>query len=172
MCMQIIYFIDLHTLCPYTQNKNNDMWGHCQHPAVYFSICSRNLYLLVYILYIKLQLKLVPPWETRGGTAVLVEKVRETGQSRCSLAVCRWRGKWSCLFKTLVLPSSSSAPTDCFFFPWNHLSSISLPLSTFIFLLAPDAFYTHVSICMSSHIWRIVSIKTEEGNTEEWIQRE
>lgn len=73
-------------------------------------------------------------------------------------------------------PSYSPPPLQpqliVFFLPWNHLSSLSLPLSAFIFLLAPDAFYTHVSICMSSHIWRIVSIKREGGNTEEWIQRE
>lgn len=70
-------------------------------------------------------------------------------------------------------PSYSPPPLQpqliVFFLPWNHLSSLSLRLYIFA---CSRCIYTHVSICMSSHIWRIVSIKREEGNTEEWIRRE
>lgn len=93
-------------------------------------------------------------------------RVREPGRLRCSRAVCRWRGKWACLFKTLTLPSSSSAPTDCFFFPWNHLSSLSLSRLS-IFSLAPNEFYAHVSICTSEDQW---ASKRKKGKTE-WTHR-
>lgn len=93
-------------------------------------------------------------------------RVREPGRPRCSQAVCRWRGKWACLFKTLTLPSSSSAPTDCFFFPWNHLSSLSLFPSFYIFAHSKWILHT----CEYMHIWGPVSIKEEEGKTE-WTHR-
>lgn len=93
-------------------------------------------------------------------------RVREPRRPRCSQAVCRWRGKWACLFKTLTLPSSSSAPTDCFFFPWNHLSSLSLSRPS-IFSLAPNVFYAHVSICTSEDQW---ASKRKKGKTE-WTHR-
>lgn len=95
-------------------------------------------------------------------------RVREPGQPRCSQAVCRWRGKWACLFKTLTLPSSSSAPTDWGFFPLKP-SVLSLPLSSF-YMFARSKWILRT--CEYMHIWGPVSIKDEEGknwmNTQGW----
>lgn len=82
-----------------------------------------------------------------------VARVREPGQPRCSQAVCRWRGKWSCLFKTLTLPSSSSAPTDWVFFFFKTICPLS-PALVFLYFRSLQMNFTHM--------WVYAHLRTSE----------